>query len=282
MDCPIESLKIISCHLGSGASVTAIDGGLSVDTSMGITPLAGLMMGTRCGDIDPSLIFQLVSQHDMTIDQVMTLLNDKSGLLGISGVSSDIRDLLSQLSGEQDTPERTLLALNMFCHRVTQYIGQYVATLGGINVLIFTGGIGENSPRIRSKICQKLGFIGIKVNEQQNRIKGREQSINSQESDIKILVIPTNEELMIARGTLQLLQTVPDPPNPLAEFERLISLVEEKEQTEVKQSIDQQPQLVTTDKTAPKTHRNKQADEEKLVAPRAWLSVYDNKNTDSS
>ena len=170
----------------------------------------------------------------------------------------------------------------MFCHRVTQYIGQYVATLGGINVLIFTGGIGENSPRIRSKICQKLGFIGIKVNEQQNRIKGREQSINSQESDIKILVIPTNEELMIARGTLQLLQTVPDPPNPLAEFERLISLVEEKEQTEVKQSIDQQPQLVATDKTAPKTHRNKQADEEKLVAPRAWLSVYDNKNTDSS
>ena len=282
LDCSIESLKIISCHLGSGASVTAIDGGLSVDTSMGITPLAGLMMGTRCGDIDPSLIFQLVSQHNMTIEQVMTLLNDKSGLLGISGVSSDVRDLLNQLSGEQDTPERTLLALNMFCHRVTQYIGQYVATLGGVNVLIFTGGIGENSPRIRSKICEKLGFIGIKVNEQQNRIKGREQSINSQESDVKILVIPTNEELMIARGTLQLLQTIPDPPNPLAEFERLISLVEEKEQTEVKNSIGQPSKLVTTDKSDQKPPQNKQADGEKLVAPHAWLSVYDNKNTDSS
>ena len=217
---PIESLKMVSCHLGSGASVTAIDGGVSVDTSMGFTPLAGLMMGTRCGDIGLSLIFQLINQHRMRPDQVMELLNDHSGLLGVSGVSADMRDLLSQLSSEEETSERVLLALNMFCYRVSQYIGQYAATLGGFDVLIFTGGIGENAPCIRTKICQKLGFLGIQLSHQQNNSKGHEKPIHSELATIKVLVVPTNEELMIARSTLQLLQTMPDPQNPVTEFER--------------------------------------------------------------
>ena len=279
---PLESLKTISCHLGSGASVAAIDGGVSIDTSMGFTPLAGLMMGTRCGDIDPALIFQLVSQHKMTLEQVMDLLHDSSGLLGVSGISSDVRDLLNQLSDEDESPERVLLALNMFCHRVTQYIGQYIATLGGVDVLIFTGGIGENSPRIRDKICQNMEFLGIQISSQQNRVRGREQLINRQESAVNVLVIPTNEELMIARGTLQLLQTIPDPPNPLAEFERLISLVEEQEQTAMNKSVTRQPKSVAVDTKTQPIGRDKKGNEEPFVAPSAWLSVYDGKNTDSS
>jgi len=310
---PIESLKIISCHLGSGASVTAIDGGKSVDTSMGFTPLEGLMMGTRCGDIDPALIFQLINQHQMSVDQIEQMLNNRSGLLGISGVSADIRDLLDHLSEQEAVNERVLLALNMFCYRVSQYIGQYAATLGGLDVLVFTGGIGENAPRIRTKICHKLGFLGIKLSNQQNGAKGREKAIHQDQAEVKVLAIPTDEGLMIARDTLQLLQQVPDPPNPVTEFERLISLVEERDQASPKMDTEKHridaisranKQQVTTEdpfsKTptevgprdsnlnssvvdSSKTNKDRSVqvgepsetiEEEPLVAPSAWLSVY--------
>ena len=279
------------------------------------------MMGTRCGNIDPALIFQLINQHQMSVDQIEQMLNNRSGLLGVSGVSADIRDLLDHLSEQEAVNKRVLLALNMFCYRVSQYIGQYAATLGGLDVLVFTGGIGENVPRIRTKICHKLGFLGIELSNQQNGAKGREKTIHQDQAEVKVLVIPTDEGLMIARDTLQLLQQVPDPPNPVAEFERLISLVEERDQASPKMGAEKQyidtiswtskQQMATEDpfaktrtKVSPKssdlnssvvesskTNKDRSIqvgeysetiEEESLVAPSAWLSVYEktSKETD--
>lgn len=198
--CPLETLKLISCHLGSGCSITAVDQGKSIDTSMGFTPLEGLMMGTRCGDIDAALVFYLIEQHQMPPDALNQMLNRESGLLGVSGISSDIRDLFNA-----ESEGNAELALNMFCYRVRQYIGKYIATLGGLDALIFTAGIGENAPRIRSKICEKLGFMGIQLDEERNQSDTPEKTIHDANSPVHILVIPTNEELMIARDTVRLI-----------------------------------------------------------------------------
>lgn len=198
---PLSTLKLISCHLGSGCSITAVDQGKSVDTSMGFTPLEGLMMGTRCGDIDPALVFHLIEQHHISPEALNRMLNRESGLLGVSGISSDIRDLFD--AGSDGNAE---LALNMFCYRVRQYIGKYIATLGGLDALIFTAGIGENAPRIRSKICENLGFIGIQLDEARNQSDTLEKTIHDANSPVHILVIPTDEELMIARDTVELIQ----------------------------------------------------------------------------
>lgn len=198
---PLSTLKLISCHLGSGCSITAVDQGKSVDTSMGFTPLEGLMMGTRCGDIDPALVFHLIEQHHISPEALNRMLNRESGLLGVSGISSDIRDLFD--AGSDGNAE---LALNMFCYRVRQYIGKYIATLGGLDALIFTAGIGENAPRIRSKICENLEFIGIQLDEARNQSDTLEKTIHDVNSPVHILVIPTDEELMIARDTVELIQ----------------------------------------------------------------------------
>ena len=196
---PLETLKLISCHLGNGCSVTAIDKGNSVDTSMGLTPLEGLMMGTRCGDIDPAIVFHLSENHDMRIDEISQMLNRESGLLGISGISADVRDLFGTIS---EGNQQAMLALKMFCYRASQYIGRYIAALGGLDALIFTAGIGENAPQIRAEICEKLGFMGIHLDEERNADSGVEKSVHGANSPVQILVIPTNEELMIARDTL--------------------------------------------------------------------------------
>lgn len=199
----IEDIKIVTCHLGNGASVTAIKNGESLETSMGFTPLEGLAMGTRSGDIDPAIIEFLMEKEDMTIDQVNTMLNKKSGVLGISGVSSDFRDIEDAVS---EGNERAQLALDKFNIRVKKYIGAYAAIMGGIDVLVFTAGVGENSPETREKICEGLEFMGINLDKEANNIRGKETVISKKESTAKVLLIPTNEELMIARDTKTLVK----------------------------------------------------------------------------
>ena len=200
---PLTSLKLITCHLGNGCSITAVDRGKSVDTSMGLTPLEGLMMGTRCGDIDPAIIFHLMEEGQMSADTINQMLNRESGLLGVSGVASDVRDLFQAVS--EGNPQAAL-ALKMFSYRVRQYIGKYAAVLGGLDALIFTAGIGENAPSIRATTCENLGFLGIHLDEEKNQSNEAEKAIHRKDTDVKLLVVPTNEELMIARDTLRLIQ----------------------------------------------------------------------------
>ena len=200
---PLTSLKLITCHLGNGCSITAIDQGKSVDTSMGLTPLEGLMMGTRCGDIDPAIIFHLMEEGQMSADTINQTLNRESGLLGVSGVASDVRDLFKAVS--EGNPQATL-ALQMFSYRVRQYIGKYAAVLGGLDALIFTAGIGENASSVRAKICENLGFLGVHLDEEKNRSSEVEKTIHREDAPVKLLVVPTNEELMIARDTLRLIE----------------------------------------------------------------------------
>ena len=199
---PLTSLKLITCHLGNGCSITAIDRGKSVDTSMGLTPLEGLMMGTRCGDIDPAIIFHLMEEGQMSADTINQMLNRESGLLGVSGVGSDVRDLFQAVS--EDKPQAAL-ALKMFSYRVRQYIGKYAAVLGGLDALIFTAGIGENASSLRATICENLDFLGVHLNEERNQSSEVEKVIHQIDAPVKLLVIPTNEELMIARDTLRLI-----------------------------------------------------------------------------
>lgn len=199
---PLTSLKLITCHLGNGCSITAIDQGKSVDTSMGFTPLEGLMMGTRCGDIDPAIIFHLMEEGKMSADTINQMLNRESGLLGVSEIASDVRDLFKAVS--QGNPQAAL-ALKMFSYRVRQYIGKYAAVLGGLDALIFTAGIGENASSIRTTICENLDFLGIYLDEDKNQSGEVEKSIHREGAPVKLLVIPTNEELMIARDTLDLI-----------------------------------------------------------------------------
>ena len=200
---PLTSLKLITCHLGNGCSITAVNQGKSVDTSMGLTPLEGLMMGTRSGDIDPAIIFHLMEEGQMPADKINQTLNRESGLLGISGVASDVRDLFRAVS--EGNPQAAL-ALQMFAYRVKQYIGKYAAVLGGLDALIFTGGIGENASPIRASICENLGFLGIHLDEEQNQSAESAKAIHRKGAPVKLLVIPTNEELMIARDTLRLIK----------------------------------------------------------------------------
>ena len=200
---PLTSLKLITCHLGNGCSITAVDRGKSVDTSMGLTPLEGLMMGTRCGDIDPAIIFHLMEEGQMSADKINQTLNRESGLLGISGVASDVRDLFRAVS---EGNSQAALALQMFSYRVKQYIGKYAAVLGGLDALIFTGGIGENAASIRTEICENLEFLGIHLDEEKNQSGESTKAIHQENAPVKLFVIPTNEELMIARDTLRLIE----------------------------------------------------------------------------
>ncbi len=200
---PLTSLKLITCHLGNGCSITAVNQGKSVDTSMGLTPLEGLMMGTRSGDIDPAIIFHLMEEGQISADAINQMLNRESGLLGISGVASDVRDLFRAVSEGNSQAE---LALQMFSYRVRQYIGKYAAVLGGLDALIFTAGIGENAPSIRATICENLGFLGIHLDAEKNQSGEMEKAIHRADAPVKLLVIPTNEELMIARDTLHLIE----------------------------------------------------------------------------
>ncbi|WP_130806873.1 acetate kinase [Senegalia massiliensis] len=197
----IKDLKIVTCHLGNGASVAAVKNGKSIETSMGFTPLEGLAMGTRSGDIDPAIIVYLMEKENMTIDEVNTMLNKKSGVLGISGVSSDFRDIEGAAS---EGNHRAQLALEKFNMRVKKYIGAYSAIMDGIDVLVFTAGLGENSSETRQEICKGLEFIGIDIDKSNNNVRGKETELNKKESKVKILLVPTNEELMIARDTKSL------------------------------------------------------------------------------
>ncbi len=195
---PIESLKLISCHLGNGSSVTAIDGGKSVDTSMGFTPLAGVPMGTRSGDLDAGIIQYVMNHHQMGVDEMLNILNKKSGVQGVSGVSSDFRDL-----GEaaQKGNSRAALAVDMFNYGVKKLIGSYAAAMGGVDAIIFTAGVGENSADQRMAIAGGLEFMGVRMDPEANKIRGREAVISAADSQVKVLLIPTNEELMIAMDT---------------------------------------------------------------------------------
>lgn len=195
---PLEDLKLISCHLGNGASITAVQGGKSIATSMGFTPLEGLVMGTRCGDIDPAIVKFVMDKEGLSIEEMDTIMNKKSGVYGISGVSSDFRDIES--AAEQGN-ERAALALKVFDGRVKKYIAAYASLMGGVDAVIFTAGLGENSAGNRSQICSGLDFMGVNVCADLNAVRGKEAFINDPNSNVKVLVIPTNEELMIARDT---------------------------------------------------------------------------------
>ncbi|HHW98017.1 MAG TPA: acetate kinase [Firmicutes bacterium] len=200
---PIEELKIITCHLGNGASVTAVNGGKSVDTSMGFTPLEGLIMGTRSGDVDPAVVTFIQEKEGLSGEQVNNLLNKKSGVLGISGVSSDFRSLEEASDAGND---RATLAMDMFAYRVRKYIGAYAAAMGGVDAIVFTAGLGENSAFMREKICAGLEFLGVKIDAEKNNVRGREVDFSAADAKVRTVLVPTNEELMIARDTVALVR----------------------------------------------------------------------------
>ena len=200
---PIEELKLISCHMGNGSSICAIEGGKSVDTSMGFTPLVGLPMGTRCGDLDSGIIQYLMNKYGYTIDEIMTILNKKSGVLGVSGISSDFRDLDNAAAeGNQDAK----LALDLFHYDVAKVVGSYVAAMNGVDAIIFTAGIGENSKGTRAEICKYFTYLGCTVDTEANSKRGEEIFISTPDSKVKLIVIPTNEELVIARDTEEIVK----------------------------------------------------------------------------
>ena len=198
-----EELKLISCHLGNGSSVTAVDGGKSVDTSMGFTPLAGLPMGTRAGDLDAGILQYLMNKYNMGIDEMLNILNKKSGVQGVSGVSSDFRDLEN---AHKEGNERAGLAVDMFNYGVKKLIGAYAAAMGGVDAIIFTAGVGENSASQRLAIASGLEFMGVKTDAEANNTRGKEAVISAADSKVKVLLIPTNEELMIAMDTASIVK----------------------------------------------------------------------------
>ncbi len=201
MNVNINDLKIITCHLGNGASVSAIKRGVCMDTSMGFTPLEGLVMGTRCGDIDPSIVTYIREKEGLAQGEANEILNKKSGVLGISGVSSDFRDL--EVAAEEGN-ERALLAIKVFAHKVRSYIGAYIAEMNGVDAIVFTAGVGENDISMRDIICNDMGNLGIKLDLVKNKVRGKEMIISRDDSKVKVILIPTNEELMIARDTYKL------------------------------------------------------------------------------
>jgi acetate kinase len=202
---PREQVNIITLHLGNGCSIAAIKGGNSIDTSMGFTPLEGLVMGTRSGDLDPAIVAFISEKEGMSVHEVDNLLNKISGLLGISGLTNDMRELIAE--AEESGDRRARLAIEIFCYRIQKYIGSYLAAMNGTDAIVFSGGIGENSPLIRSIVCNALSWLGIELDESQNTayVAGREGTISAGASRIKIDVIPTNEELLIARDTVRLI-----------------------------------------------------------------------------
>lgn len=199
----IKELKIITCHLGNGASVSAIKNGKCIDTSMGFTPLEGLVMGTRSGDLDPAIVSFIRRKENLPAGESTNILNKKSGVLGISGVSSDFRDLEEAVA---DGNERAALALKVFAHKVRFYIGAYIAEMNGVDAIVFTAGVGENDIGMRDVICSELGNLGIKLDLVKNKVRGKETIISRDDSKVSIMLIPTNEELMIARDTYLLAQ----------------------------------------------------------------------------
>lgn len=202
MNKPLETLKVISCHLGNGASITAVKGGKSIDTSMGLTPLEGLVMGTRCGDIDPAIVPFLMEQENLSLADIDRIMNKESGLLGISGVSNDLRDIEKVA---EEGSYQAQLALEMYVYRIQKYIGSYLAALRGADAIIFTAGAGENQSKLRRLICDGLDWLGVQIDDEKNLIRGEECRISTSDSSIAVWVIPTNEELMIAQETARLI-----------------------------------------------------------------------------
>ncbi|MEG1932401.1 MAG: acetate kinase, partial [Pygmaiobacter sp.] len=198
---PVEDLKIITCHLGNGSSITAVDGGRSVDTTMGFTPTGGLMMGTRSGDLDPSLVTYIAEKTGLHGNEFLRTFNERSGLLGVSAISSDARDIenAAELGNEQ-----AALALEMLCYQIKKYIGGYAAAMGGVDAIVFTGGIGENSSLVRETVCANMEFLGVKIDLEKNSTRGDVIDLTAEGASVKTYVIATNEELMIARDTLSL------------------------------------------------------------------------------
>jgi acetate kinase len=196
-----EDLRIITCHLGNGSSIAAVDHGKCVDTSMGMTPLEGLVMGTRSGNLDPAVLQYIMNSDQIDVDTLLNVLNKESGLLGISGVSSDMRDIeIAAAEGNQNAQ----MALDMLYAGIKKYIGAYAAIMGGVDVIVFTAGIGENGMELRENVMDGFGFLGAVIDKEKNKVRGKERDISAQDSRVKVLVIPTNEEIVIARDTLEL------------------------------------------------------------------------------
>ena len=198
----IKDLKIVTCHLGQGSSLCAVQGGKSVDTSMGLTPLAGIPMVTRSGDLDPSVVTYLMKKENMSADEVENVLNKKSGVQGISGLAPDFREIEA---ASNNNDERAKIAIDKFIYEVAAYIAKYAVAMNGVDYIIFTGGVGENQINIRKGICEKLEFMGVKVDVEANNMRGEEKEISAPDSKVKVYVVPTNEELMIARETKRLI-----------------------------------------------------------------------------
>jgi acetate kinase len=199
MNVPMNELKIITCHLGNGASMAAVDRGTSIDTTMGFTPLEGLLMGTRSGDLDPAIILYVMAKEELSLQEANALLNKHSGMQGISGLSSDMRDIIEQSNAGND---KAKLAFDIYCYRIRKYIGAYAAAMGGLDAIVFTAGIGENAPIVRRASCENLDFLGIQIDRQKNdQMIAKEGVISADSSKVKIWVIPTNEELVIAQDT---------------------------------------------------------------------------------
>lgn len=199
---PVESLKTIVCHIGQGASLCAVDGGKSVDTSMGLTPLGGIMMCARSGDLDPSIVTYLMKKEDIKPEQMDKILNKESGLYGMSGVAPDVRDVEAEAANGN---ERAILALKAYDLNIAQYIAKFIVSMGGVDNIVFTAGVGENQKFRRAGICKNLEFLGVKIDDAKNEVKGEEEKISTDDSSINVFVIPTNEELVIARETLKLI-----------------------------------------------------------------------------
>ncbi len=200
----INNSRIITCHIGNGGSITAVLNGKSVDTSMGLTPTEGLMMGTRVGDVDPGALTFIMKKHGMSVDELQKVINKESGVAGVTEISSDMREIEA---ADKAGNERAHLALEMYEQRIIKYIGAYAAEMGGVDIIVFTGGVGENQTGVRSNVCRPLAFMGVKINESLNDVtRGTETVISTDDSRVKVVVVPTDEELMIARDTAALVK----------------------------------------------------------------------------
>ncbi|HAB00788.1 MAG TPA: acetate kinase [Ruminococcaceae bacterium] len=197
----LKDLRLVTCHLGNGSSIAAVQNGKCLDTTMGVTPLEGIMMGTRCGSIDPAIVPLIMKKENLTPDEMDRVMNKKSGILGVSGWTSDNRDIEE---GTKRGDARCQLITNMLCHQLTKYVGGFAAAMGGVDAVVFTGGIGENNPAYRTYVADKLKFLGVEIDEEKNHIRGEEVDFSTPASKVRFLVIPTNEELMIAKDTYEL------------------------------------------------------------------------------
>ena len=196
-----DKQRIITCHIGNGGSITAIKDGKSVDTSMGLTPTEGLMMGTRVGDVDPGALVYLMERADLDAKQLQTVINKESGVLGVSGISNDMRDIEAGIAAGN---ERAKLAMEMYEYRILKYIGAYAAVLDGVDIIVFTGGVGENQTKTRENICRHLNYLGVTFDAEANKVRGEEVTVSAADSKVKVVVIPTDEEMMIAEDTAEI------------------------------------------------------------------------------